>query len=70
MKLWRHSCYICQSVVLSVLVCHIFDGQPLEVLKTLRTLLPDAPSCQGLALLYHQSLLLSFLCTQCMSVSI
>lgn len=39
----------------------VSDGSPLEVLRTLRTLVPDAPSGQSLALLYHQSLLLSFL---------
>ena len=33
-----------------------FDGPPLEVLKTLRTLLPDAPSGQGQLLLHHASL--------------
>ena len=39
----------------------VLDGSPLEVLRTLRTLLPDAPSGRGLALLYHQRLLLKFL---------
>ena len=39
----------------------VFDGSPLEVLRTLRTLVPDAPPGQSLALSYHQSLLLSFL---------
>lgn len=33
-----------------------FDGPPLEILKTLRTLLPDAPSGKGELLLHHASL--------------